>query len=151
MRSRIHKRITKSKPNIKDKLSNIEINYVFLGKIACIISLYIILFFGISSFFERSIAVRQFEESIDEFASKNSETVFEIKEITLYTSATAKTNTQNIGMDVSTFTDISFNIDNPKEKVIKSLKIKNINLDVSPEIRKSCNKLQKSTRLWETI
>ena len=140
MRSRINKRTSKPKKNILSNLSNlsnlnnIEINYHFLIKLSVVIILYIILFFGMSSFLKRSIAIKQFENSIEEFAQNNSETIFEIKEITLYTSASAKKNAQTPTMDISTFTDISFYIDNPKNKIINSLKIENINIETEPEI-----------------
>ncbi len=134
MRSRINKRVSKSNGNIKNLFKNIEIDYIFLTKIACIVILYVIIFFGMSSFFMRSIAIKSFENSVENFAVKNLDTVFEIRDVLLYTSASAKNNEQNIGMNISTFTDISFNIDNPKGKTINSLKIDNLNIYSAPEI-----------------
>ena len=115
MRSRINKRTTKPKSKSLPKF-DFEIDYKIVAKTAVTILLYVILFLGISSIWNKSIAIKKFENSIDQFAQKNSETIFEIKEISFYISATAKQNEKTSGMDITTFTDISFNIDNPTRK-----------------------------------
>lgn len=92
MRSRFNKRITRYKPKVEPE---------FLIKISITILLYIILFFGLSSIFKRSIAIKEFENSMNEFSAKNSETIFEISEINFYSSAAAETNLQKTGLDIS--------------------------------------------------
>ncbi|MBR6033278.1 MAG: hypothetical protein IKP28_00765 [Clostridia bacterium] len=49
------------------------------------------------------VAFAKFEEDIDSFSQKNSEDVFYIKELTLYSSATAKESKQsrNLGLNIS--------------------------------------------------
>lgn len=132
MRSRIHKRI---------KRSNVKIEPIFLLKHVLIVFMYFIIFISLDDIISRAVAIQQFEKDIDEFAMKNTETIFEIKEITLYSSANARINTQsaNLGIDISQFADVSFYISNPKGKVIKSLKISNITFNPIPEIRDTCN------------
>ena len=137
MRSRVNKRTHKEKkiiPDIANKITNIEINYVFLLRLAITILLYVILFFGITNFSQRAIAISKFESNIESFAQKNSDTLFEVTEMTLYSSASARKNSQTVGMDISTFTDISFNISNLKNMKVNSLKISNISIDTVPEI-----------------
>lgn len=136
MRSRQNKRNFKPKQNFA---INFEIDYALLLKTIITLALYIIIFIAISSFLKRSYAISQFEESIEKFAQKNQDTTFEVKEITLYSSATAKSGEQNRGLDISVFTDISFNIDNPKMKTIKSLQLSNFDIAPIPELRRSIN------------
>ena len=138
MRSRINKRSSNKKKNVaenlKNKVSNIEIDYTFILKLIATILLYIILFFSFSGFCQRTYAAKQFEDSIDSFAKKNSDTLFEIKDVILYTSASAKSGSVQASMDISAFTDIAFYITNPKNKKIDSLVIDNIKVDPAPEL-----------------
>lgn len=129
MRSRFNKRSN----NFKFKIEPI-----FLIKILLIIGLYILFFVLINYVVSNFVANNQFEKDISEFATKNQDTVFEINEIILYSSANAKVNDQS-GFDISQFTDISFNISNPKNKVIQSLVINDFKFSPSPEARNTCN------------
>ncbi len=133
MRSRVNKRIKKTKSFPKIDI-DIKINYSLIVKTLVTILLYVILFWGFGSLWSKSIAIRNFGNSMNEFAQKNSEVVFEVKDITFYTSASARSSSQSIGLDISTFSDISFNIDNPTGRVIKSLTISNFSFDPAPEI-----------------
>ncbi len=94
MRSRFHKRVNNSKS---------DNNLFFIVKIAFAILLYFILFFGIRNITSKLIAFGKFEDDIDSFNQKNSEKIFDIKEITLYSSATAKESEQsrNLGLNIS--------------------------------------------------
>lgn len=134
MRSRINKRNTRAKPSFK---LNIEINYAVLTKTIVTLILYIIIFAYFSNYLQRTYAINQFEENIDDFAKKNADTIFEVKEIILYSSAVAKSSNEYMGLDISAFTDISFNIENPKNKTIKSLKIRDIEISPVPELRRN--------------
>ena len=129
MRSRFHKRITGSKSKIEP---------IFLIKILILILLYILFFILLKNICVRIITVKQFEKEITEFANKNKETVFEIKEITYYSSAYAKQSEdtpQIWSIDISQFTDISFSISNPKGKLIQSMEINNIEFSPFPSLR----------------
>ena len=133
MRSRVNKRVKKTKSIPKIDI-DIKINYRLIVKTLITILLYVILFLGFGSLWSKSMAIRNFGNSVNEFALKNSEVVFEIKDITFYTSASAKSSSQGFGLDISTFSDISFNIDNPTGRIIKSLTISNFNFDPAPEL-----------------
>ena len=92
MRSRLSKRVNRTK---------LKIEYSILIKIAIIVLLYLILFWGLSYIFQRSVSIKKFEESISAFSIKNTETLFQIDEINLFSSAYAKTNDQKLGIDIS--------------------------------------------------
>lgn len=128
MRSRFHKRTNRS---------NFNIEPILLIKILLIVGLSIIFFMLLKHIISGFIVNSEFEKDITEFANKNQETAFEINEIILYSSANARVNEQS-GFDISQFTDISFNISNPKNKVIQSLVINDINFSPAPESRNSC-------------
>lgn len=132
MRSRFHKRINRSK---------LKIEPIFLIKILLIIGLYIIFFMLLANIISGIYVNCEFEKNISEFAEKNRETVFEISEITLYSSANAKLNASsqsNLRLDISQFTDIYFKVSNFQNKVIQSLSIKDIEFTTFPESRDSC-------------
>ena len=136
MRSRVNKRVKKNNDivsNTINKIKNIEIDYTALLKLIIAILLYIVIFWTISGFIKRSNAINQFAESIDSFAQKNAETYFEVTDMILYSSASAQKNPQSVGLDISTFTDIAFNISNPKNVKITSLKIDNIAIETAPD------------------
>lgn len=121
--------------------SNFKIEPIFLIKLLLIVVLYIIFFLLLNYIVSGFIANNEFGRDITAFADKNRETVFEINEIILYSSANAKVNgqaNQNWSLDISQFTDLSFTISNPKNKVIQSLVIKDIEFSPVPESRNSC-------------
>lgn len=129
MRSRMHKRLTVSNPKVK---------YLFIAKIFVIVLLYIILYFLLEEVYQRFNNVLQLEKDIETFASKNQETVFEINEITYFSSANAKPNDdikKDWSIDISQFTDISFFISNPSNQIIKSLEIKDVEFYKTPSVR----------------
>lgn len=129
MRSRIHKRANRT---------NFKIEPIFLIKILLIVGLYIIFFLLLTHIVNGFSTNRNFEKGITAFAYKNQETIFEVSEITLYSSAGATSDNNNLGLNISQFTDISFNISNPKNKVIKSFEIKDIEFNPIPDARYSC-------------
>lgn len=132
MRSRFHKRIQRSSWKVEP---------ILLLKIGIIIILYSIFFLMLNYIITRVMMKEEFEKELASFASKNQETIFEIGEITLYSSAAAKENTQspqNWSLDITQFTDISFSISNPKNKLIQSLEITDITFNPTPEIRYPC-------------
>lgn len=143
MRSRIRKRNNRAK---------LRIEPLFLVKILLILVLYF-LFFALLNYICKSYFTNyEFEKDITEFATKNKETVFEISEITLYSSANAKLNSeshQNLNLNISHFCDISFYISNIKNQVIQTLKIDDIEFTTIPETRQSYFELQKSIRVWQ--
>lgn len=78
---------------------------------------------------------REFEDSVIEFAKLNSETVFEIDNLTLYSSASATDSSDGNGrIDISQFTDISFTIKNIKNKKIEEFSIVDISFSTLPEL-----------------
>ncbi len=131
MHSRFHKRIHHF---------NIKIDIGFLIKLILTIVLYIFFLLLCHYLLTRFKITQEFEKDIASFADKNQETVFEINEILLYSSANAKENEQsqqNWSLDITQFTDISFSISNPKSRLIQSLEIKDIEFNTTPEVRHS--------------
>lgn len=77
----------------------------------------------------------EFERSVLEFANLNSETAFEIDNITLYSSASATASSDGNGrIDISQFTDISFTVKNLKNKKIEEFSIVDISFSTLPEL-----------------
>lgn len=131
MRSRIRKRNNKLKLKIEPTL--------FI-KILLILVLYFSFFFLLHYICKTHFINYEFEKDITEFANKNEETVFEISEITLYSSANAKFNS-NLNLNISHFCDISFYIANVKNQVIQTLKIDDIKFTTIPDVRYTYFKL----------
>lgn len=77
----------------------------------------------------------EFERSVLEFANLNSETAFEIDNITLYSSASATASSDGNGrIDISQFTDISFTVKNLQNKKIEEFSIVDISFTTLPEL-----------------
>lgn len=77
----------------------------------------------------------EFERDVLEFANLNSETVFEIDNITLYSSANATASSDGNGrINISQFTDISFTVKNIKNKKIEEFSIADIDFTTLPEL-----------------
>ena len=73
--------------------------------------------------------------SMSSLPSKNLDNTFAVKELTLYSSANAKkSKSLNSGLDISQYTDISFYVENPTGKTIKSFKICEMFFDPYPRI-----------------
>jgi len=95
MRSRFNKRIHNT------KYHKININPVILIKISIVIILYFVIFMSIKAIAFKHASIAEFAESVDELTSKNYETVFKIDEIVLYSSASARINSQTSALDIS--------------------------------------------------
>lgn len=93
--------------------------------------------------FSKFVLKANFEKSILPFANKNQDVIFNIKQITFFSSCDAKN--KNISTNHYTleniyqFTDIAFFIDSPQEEktsknTLKNVSIENIKFNTSPEL-----------------
>ena len=106
----------------KKKTSNSK--FITFSKIAIAICLFILVIFSIIRFISAAKLNKSDIAQVPNLPNKDIDHTFSVNELTLYSSANAtKSKSVNYGLDISQFTDISFNIQNPTGKVIKSLKI----------------------------
>ena len=125
MRSRFNKRTNGNKLNI---------NYFFIVKFVATIILLLILIFGIITELRNFSNIKQSEDDLIALAENNKDIVFEVEEVTLYSSASAK-QSGNMKLNIFGFTDISFYVSNPKNLIIKSVKLSNFNFEPAPILR----------------
>ena len=125
----MNSRFKKSKRIRKNKSFLVNIHKPFLLKIFSTLVLFIVLILLLNyTWSVHSIRI-SFEKDMTEFYALNSETLFSIDSITLYHSANAKQNTnikKSFVLDIYQFTDISFQITNKKNLIIKDFYIDNI-------------------------
>lgn len=131
-----------------------------------VIILFIIVIFLGSLVFNKYILKKNFEESILSFANKNASTIFEIKNISLFSSCDAKN--KNISASNYTienlyqYTDMAIFISNNSgeknlENTFKKVSIENINFTTSPSLGqpnlyfKSINNFSKSEILDDNL
>lgn len=141
MRSRFNgsKRVRRTSPFEKylnkTKQFLINLDKVVVTKSALFLVLIVVFLFLLTTVYGNYRLKAGFERNVVEFAALNSETLFEIDDITLYSSANGTPSADGNGrIDISQFTDISFNIKNIKNRKIQELSIMNITFPTAPEI-----------------
>lgn len=141
MRSRFHgsKRVRKASSfekylnKTKQFVQNID-KIILLKSVLFVVlfALFLVLFITVYGNYKLK---SEFERSVLEFANLNSETAFEIDNITLYSSASATASSDGNGrIDISQFTDISFTVKNLKNKKIEEFSIVDISFSTLPEL-----------------
>ena len=141
MRSRFHgsKRVRKTSflekqlQHVKYFIQNLD--RIILLKSVLLIILLVILFFIAQTVLKNYLIRNGFEQNILEFASLNQETLFEVTNLTLYSSANAIDSEDGNGrIDISQFTDISFHINNIANRKITAFSISDIQFSTPPEM-----------------
>ena len=113
----------------KAKLSIASINKKDVIKLILIIFLLFFIWNLSQNLYQNHKIENSFNKSIDKFALLNSKSLFSIDNVVLYSSAGATTSEDGNGrINISQFTDISFNVVNIENRKIKSFRIYDINL-----------------------
>lgn len=162
--------MSKKDKKTKDKYNNENINESTENKkkilIVIILVLFVLVVFLTFLILSRLVLKSNFEKSILPFANKNSETIFNINQIVLFSNCDAKNkniSTTNYTLEnIYQYTDIAFFIDSPQEEktsknTLKNVTIENIKFTTSPSIGepalyfKTINNFAKSELIDENI
>ena len=131
----------KKKINLKEKFKNIDTKKFVLTVI--VIFLLFVVFLLAYLLFNKYVLKISFENSILDFSSKNPKTVFEVNNVTFFSSCDAKNKTAsstNFTIEnLYQYTDMALFIDSPQEEktlenTLKSVSINNIKFTKVPEM-----------------
>ncbi len=131
----------KQKINIKEKLKSIDTKKFILTII--VIFLLFVVFLLAYLLFNKYVLKINFENSVMDFSSKNEKTIFEINNVTFFSSCDAKnksaSSTNFTIENLYQYTDMALFIDSPQEEktlenTLKSVSISNIKFTKVPEM-----------------
>ena len=131
----------KPKINIKEKLKSIDTKKFILTII--VIFLLFVVFLLAYLLFNKYVLKINFENSVMDFSSKNEKTIFEINNVTFFSSCDAKnksaSSTNFTIENLYQYTDMALFIDSPQEEkslenTLKSVSISNIKFTKVPEM-----------------